>query len=144
MIELLPISFTFTSLAKLILIICTNMFLGYTWYSPIGFQKQWLKATQWNEGDECNNRSILMSNIGTLLNAFLLNILLIAFDIRKHHFLSAMLAAGILCGFYTFNGWNKVFFGKKSEYKQRRTLFLIDIGFTFVLYTLVSFVLIGF
>ncbi|CAF1221785.1 unnamed protein product [Adineta ricciae] len=116
MLELLPIDFTLTALSKTILIIATNMLLGYVWYSPKFFQKQWLQATLWKE----------------------------AFDIRKHHFLSAALAAAILCGFYTFNGWNYVFFGEKSDYKRRRTLFLIEIGFTFVLYTLVSFVLVGF
>ncbi|CAF1421224.1 unnamed protein product [Adineta ricciae] len=144
MLELLPIDFTLTALSKTILIIATNMLLGYVWYSPKFFQKQWLQATLWKEGDVCDKTSILMSNVGTLFNAFLLNILLIAFDIRKHHFLSAALAAAILCGFYTFNGWNYVFFGEKSDYKRRRTLFLIEIGFTFVLYTLVSFVLVGF
>jgi hypothetical protein len=100
MLELLPISFTFTSLAKIVLILSINTLLGYTWYSPIGFQKQWMKATQWKEGNVCHKISIFMSNLGTLLNSFLLHILLIAFDIRKYQFLSAMLAAAILCGFY--------------------------------------------
>jgi len=144
MLELLPISFTFASLAKILLILGINMFLGYIWYSPMGFQKPWMQAMQWKEGDECNNIAIVMSNIGTLLNSFLLNILLIAFDIRKQQFLSAILASAILCGFYAFNAWNYVFFTKKSDYKRHRTLYLIDIGFTFILYTLISLVLISF
>ncbi|CAF1186416.1 unnamed protein product [Adineta steineri] len=144
MLELLPISFTLGSLVKVFLIMSINMFVSYTWYSPIGFQKQWMQAVQWKEDDQCNSTAVLMSNIGALLNSFLLNILLIAFDIRKQQYLSAMLASAILCGFYTFNGWNSVFFGKKIEYTQRRTLYLLDIGFTFVLYTLISFVLISF
>jgi hypothetical protein len=100
MLELLPISFTFTSLVKVLLIIGINTFLGYTWYSPIGFKKQWMEAVQWKEGDTCSKKAILMSHIGTLLSSFLLNILLIAFDIRKHQFVSAILASAILCGFY--------------------------------------------
>jgi uncharacterized membrane protein len=100
MLELVPISFTFASLAKVILILGINMFLGYIWYSPIGFQKQWLQAMQWNESDERNNIAMIMSNIGTLLNSFLLHILLIAFDIRKQQWLSAILASAILTGFY--------------------------------------------
>jgi hypothetical protein len=55
---------------------------------------------EWKEDDKYNNKAFLMSNIGTLLNTFLLNILLIAFDIRKHQYLSAMLASIILSGFY--------------------------------------------
>jgi len=100
MLELLPISFTFTSLAKVLLILGINMFLSYIWYSPIAFRKQWMGAMQWKEGDEWNNGGILISNIGTLLNSFLLNILLIAFDIRKQQYPSAILASAILSGFY--------------------------------------------
>jgi uncharacterized membrane protein len=99
MLELLPISITFATLVKIVLIIAINMFLGYTWYSPKCFQKQWMEAMQWQEGDVCHNQSIVMSNIGALLNSFLLNILLIGFDIRKHQFLSAMMTSAILCGF---------------------------------------------
>ncbi|CAF3007158.1 unnamed protein product [Rotaria sp. Silwood2] len=144
MLELLPISFTFTSLAKILLIIGINMFLAYVWYSPIGFQKQWMKAMQSTEGEECNNMAIFMAHVGALLSSLFLNILLIAFDIRKHQYLSAMLAAGILCGFYAFNGWNYVFFTKKTDRQRHLTLYLIDIGFIFVLYTLISFVLVSF
>ena len=100
MLELVPISFTFVSLAKVLLIIGINLFLGYIWYSPIGFLKPWMNAMQWKEDDKCNNKGVLMSNIGTLLNSFLLNILLIAFDLRKDQYLSAMLASAILSGFY--------------------------------------------
>jgi hypothetical protein len=100
MLELLPISFTFQSLAKVVLILGINMFLGYVWYSPIAFQKQWMQAMQWKDGDECNDKGLLMSNIGTLLNSFLLNILLLGFDIRKQQFLSAILASAILSGFH--------------------------------------------
>jgi hypothetical protein len=100
MLELLPISFTFTSLTKVLLILGINIFLGYTWYSPKCFGKQWMQAMQWKEGDESNNKAMLMSNIGTLLNSFLLHILLLAFDIRKQQYLSAILASAILSGFY--------------------------------------------
>jgi len=100
MLELLPISFTFVSLAKVLLIMGIHMFVFHTWYSPIGFQKQWLNAMEWKEDDKFNNKAVLMSYIGTLLNTFFLNILLIAFDIRKNQYLSAMLASIILSGFY--------------------------------------------
>jgi hypothetical protein len=100
MLELLPISFTFASLAKILLIFGINIFLGYIWYSPKVFLKPWMEAIQWKEGDECNNKGIFMSNIGTLLNSFLLNILLIAFDTRKQQYLTAILASAILSGFY--------------------------------------------
>lgn len=98
--ELVPISFTLTSLMKTFLILATNMFLGYAWYSPMAFQTQWRKAMQWKDEDQHDNAAIFMSCVGTLLSSFLLNILLIAFDIRKYQYLSAILAATILCGFY--------------------------------------------
>ena len=82
---------------------CSNMLLGGTWHSSIGFQKQWLQAMQWKDHDgseDCCKIAIFMSNVGTIFNSFLLNILLIAFDIRTHQFLRAILAAAILCGFY--------------------------------------------
>lgn len=100
MLELVPISFTFASLAKVILILGINTLLSYTWYSSYAFQKQWLQAMQWKEGDESNSIAMVMSNIGTLLNSFLLHILLIAFDIRKQQWISAILASAILTGFY--------------------------------------------
>ncbi len=100
MLELVPISFTFASLAKVILILGINTLLSYTWYSSYAFQKQWLQAMQWKEGDESNSIAMLMSNIGALLNSFLLHILLIAFDIRKQQWISAILASAILTGFY--------------------------------------------
>ncbi|CAF1261145.1 unnamed protein product [Rotaria sordida] len=146
MLELLPISFTFTSLVKILLIIGINMFLGSIWHSTIGFQKQWVKAMQLKEGDDvCDHRmAIFMANVGTLLSSIFLNILLIAFDIRKHQYLSAMLTAGILCGFHAFNDWNYVFFTKKSDQQRSRTLYLIHIGYVFVLYNLISIVLVSF
>ncbi|CAF1007585.1 unnamed protein product [Rotaria sp. Silwood1] len=146
MLELLPISFTFTSLVKILIILGITMFLGKVWYSPIGFQKQWMNAMQWKEGDcdECHTMGIVMANLGSLLSSMVLNILLIAFNIRKHQYLSAMLAAGILCGFYAFNGWNRVFFSKNSNRQHNRTLYLLDIGHMFVLYSLVSLVLVSF
>ncbi|CAM4963640.1 unnamed protein product [Rotaria socialis] len=145
MLELLSISFTFTSIAKLVLIIGANLFLGYTWYSPVGFQNQWMKAKQWKE-DECehDNFPIVMSVIGALLSSALLNIVLTAFNIGTHQFLSAVLVSAILCGFYAFNAWSHVFFTKKNEYKQHRTLYLIDIGFIFIFYTIASLILVSF
>ncbi len=105
MLELVPISFTFSLLAKILLILGINYILGYIWYSPMGFQKQWLQGMQWKEGDEFNyTKAMLMSNIGTLLSSFLLNILLIAFDIRKQQWLSAIVASAILSGFYAVSG----------------------------------------
>ena len=101
MLELLPISFTFVSLTKVLLIIGINLLLGYVWYSPAAFLKPWMQAMQWKEDDQCNdNKAILMSNVGTLLNSFLLHILLIAFNIRHDQFASAILASAILSGFY--------------------------------------------
>ncbi|CAF3286028.1 unnamed protein product [Rotaria sp. Silwood2] len=150
MLELLSISFIFTSLAKIVLITITNMVLGFTWYSPIGFQKQWIKAMRWNEEDvckahdECSSIPYIMSNLGALLSSILLNILLTAFNIRKHQYLSAMLASLILCGFYAFNGWNRVFFTKKSDYKCQRTLYFIENGLVFIRYALISLVLVSF
>ena len=110
MLELIPISLTFSSLIKVLLIIGINMLLGYIWYSPIGFHKQWEQAIQRKEGGgvggECTNTAIAMSNIGTLANSFLLHILLIAFDIRKQQWISAILASAILSGFYAVNIFN--------------------------------------
>jgi len=102
---------------------------------------------QYKECSECNEGSrtaIIMSNITALLNSFLLHILLLAFDIRKHQYLSAMLASAILCGFYAFAASNYVFFTKQSDYKRHRTLYLINTGFIFILYTLVSLILVSF
>lgn len=106
MLELVPISFTFSSLAKVILIVLSNMFLGYIWYSPAAFQNQWRKSMEWKEGDKCSNKAVFMSNVGTLLNSFLLHILLIAFDIRKQQFLGAILASAILSGFYAVSSFS--------------------------------------
>ena len=100
MLELVPVSITFVSLAKVILILGINVLLGYTWYSPYAFQKPWLQAMQWQEGDEHSKKALLMSNIATLFNSFLLHILLIALDIRKQQWISAILASAILTGFY--------------------------------------------
>jgi hypothetical protein len=57
---------------------------------------------EWKEDDECTNKCVLMSTIGTLLNSFLLNILLIAFDIRKQQWLSAILTSTITYSCATF------------------------------------------
>ena len=100
MVELVPISFTFASLAKVLLIIGINTFLAQLWYSPLGFTKQWRQAVQWQEGDQHHSKAVLMSSLATLFNAFLLNILLIAFDIRQQQWVSAILASAILTGFY--------------------------------------------
>ena len=76
------------------------MFLGYIWYSPYAFKNQWMQAMQWKEEDQHHSLAIIMSNVGTLINSFLLNILLIAFDIRRQQWISAILASAILTGFY--------------------------------------------
>ena len=100
MLELVPISFTFASLAKVLLILGFHTILSYVWYSPYGFGKQRQQAIQWKEDDERHDQAILMANIGVLLNSFLLNILLISFDIRQQQWLSAILSSAILTGFY--------------------------------------------
>lgn len=100
MLELVPISFSFTLLTKIILILGINILLGHLWYSPYGFVKQWRQAMQWQEGDQHHSKAVVMSNLAILFNSFLLNILLIAFDIRKHQWISGILASAILTGFY--------------------------------------------
>jgi hypothetical protein len=37
-----------------------------------------------------------------------------------------------------------MFFTKKSDYQRHRTLYLIDIGYAFVVYALISLVLVSF
>lgn len=105
MFELVPVSVTFESLIKIILIIGTNMLLGYIWYSPSCFQKQWKQAKGIKDDIPCTNNAILMSNIGTLANAFLLHILLIAFDIRRQQWIGAILTSAILSGFYAVSSF---------------------------------------
>ena len=100
MLELIPISFTYTSLAKILSILGINLVLSHLWYSPLGFLQQWRQALDWKEGDQRHSKAVLMSNLATLFNSFLLNILLLAFDIRKQQWISAILASTILTGFY--------------------------------------------
>ncbi|CAF3596237.1 unnamed protein product [Rotaria sp. Silwood1] len=86
MLELLAISFTFTSLVKILLIIIINMIVGNLWYSPLGFQKQWMKAMKWSDCETCDSKVVMMAlfmaHLGTLLSSIFLNLLLIAFNIR--------------------------------------------------------------
>lgn len=100
MLELIPISFTYTSLLKIISILGINFVLSQLWYSPIAFLKQWQQALEWKEGDQRHSKAVLMSNLATLFNSFLLNILLLAFNIRQQQWVSAILASAILSGFY--------------------------------------------